>query len=492
VISKKPLIFATDAQVATVWVGPRQDLPEGWQAVSETAWVYALAVSFPGLLDEVSLAELKSCWRGACDARLTGKTLFLDETTLSAFESLWGAKSGSLVTVLPADQILAKAWQTPGSLALLPFEALEPRWKVLQIEGLSPWQKGLDLAKYPLVVPFVAAVPSSTADRGTAPLALPAANRDPTRLTVLVMTGVTALVRATSAKMVEKGIDFPGRDIAGWLGEGDLVHISNEASFAENCPKPDPFSTSMRFCSQPEHIALLEHLGVQIVELTGNHLMDWGVEALNLTLDMYAQRGWQTFGGGRNRAASRQAALVEDHGNHLAFLGCNIAGPPQDWAGEDTPGSANCADDYNWLLEQVKELRREGYLPIVDIQYYEDYSTRPVFHMQDDFRKIVDAGAVLVHGTQAHSPKGMEFYQDGFIHYGLGNLFFDQMNVYINDTRIDGTRDEFIDRHIFYDGNYIGTELLTARLEDYARPRPMNAAERENFLRQMFLASGWK
>jgi poly-gamma-glutamate synthesis protein (capsule biosynthesis protein) len=71
------------------------------------------------------------------------------------------------------------------------------------------------------------------------------------------------------------------------------------------------------------------------------------------------------------------------------------------------------------------------------------------------------------------------------IHYGLGNLFFDQYDV--SPT----TRQAFIDRHVFYNGRYIGTELLTIMFVDYARPRPMTADEREELLKAAFNASGW-
>ena len=81
----------------------------------------------------------------------------------------------------------------------------------------------------------------------------------------------------------------------------------------------------------------------------------------------------------------------------------------------------------------------------------------------------------------------MEFYQGTFIHYGLGNLFFDQMG----NSPWYPTRREFLDRHVFYDGRYIGTELLTALLEDYSRPRPMTLQEREAFLAEYFSASSW-
>jgi poly-gamma-glutamate synthesis protein (capsule biosynthesis protein) len=53
------------------------------------------------------------------------------------------------------------------------------------------------------------------------------------------------------------------------------------------------------------------------------------------------------------------------------------------------------------------------------------------------------------------------------------------------------TRQEFVDRHVFYDGRHISTEVLTAILEDYARPRPMTPEERETLLRTAFTASGW-
>jgi poly-gamma-glutamate synthesis protein (capsule biosynthesis protein) len=54
-----------------------------------------------------------------------------------------------------------------------------------------------------------------------------------------------------------------------------------------------------------------------------------------------------------------------------------------------------------------------------------------------------------------------------------------------------GNRQEFLDRHIFYDGHYISTELLTAWLEDSAKPRPMTPAERISFLQVVFQKSEW-
>lgn len=64
------------------------------------------------------------------------------------------------------------------------------------------------------------------------------------------------------------------------------------------------------------------------------------------------------------------------------------------------------------------------------------------------------------------------------------------LDVYGN--QIIQTRWEIIQRHTFYDGRLISTELLTAMLEDYAQPRPMTSSERAVFLEELFTASGWE
>jgi len=98
---------------------------------------------------------------------------------------------------------------------------------------------------------------------------------------------------------------------------------------------------------------------------------------------------------------------------------------------------------------------------------------------------MAQAGAVIVSGSQAHQPPALDFQDGALIHYGLGNLFFDQYEV------SQATRQGFIDRHIFYDGRYISTELLPILFIDYARPRPMTQEERQELLEAVFVASGW-
>jgi poly-gamma-glutamate capsule biosynthesis protein CapA/YwtB (metallophosphatase superfamily) len=134
-------------------------------------------------------------------------------------------------------------------------------------------------------------------------------------------------------------------------------------------------------------------------------------------------------------------------------------------------------------------LKAEGYVVIATMHWNQSYDFRPAPQQIKDFRFLVDAGASLVLGSQAHYAQTMEFYNGIFIHYGQGNLFFDQMGD--QSWMPKGIRREFLDRYVIYNGRFISAELITAMLEDYSRPRLMTEQERAGFLQEYFYYSGW-
>ena len=487
---KKSAHIPSDARVAshpgeaTFRVEPVKDKTDA------TRWVYALVTPFPTFTDGVALQDLIHAWSGEKTGLFEDRSILMSASTRAAISSIFGEPGKDAVRVLDANTILDTAWSDKVAWALVPFEALEPRWKVLRVDDQSPLDRSLDLEKYPLVVSFgltgnpaVLAFISDQASKNNQPI-LPATNRDPQKMTTIIMTGVTAMVRATADRMEKKGITYPAQDIVDWLRDTDFLHISNEVSFDPQCKPPNASDPSLFFCSDPKYIGLLKYIHANIIDLTGNHMNDFGREWLLYSLDMYRQRGMMFYASGENLDKARQPIKFEHNGNKFAFMGCNPAGPPHVWATATEAGAAPC--DYDWMQSEIRQLRSDGYLPIVTFQYYESYDPLPSPQQKEDFRKMIEAGAVIVSGSQAHRPQAMEFMNGGFIHYGLGNLFFDQM-----DTPYTGTRNEYIDRHIFYDGRYIGTVLMTAMLEDYAKPRPTTAAERLMILGESFKVSGW-
>ena len=460
----------------TIW-------PHTW---NQSAWVYALAAPFPTLVDGVSLSELQSAWRGQSVKVFAGQPLWMTPQTLDAFSAQWGAPAESAVQVFPADELLDRAWTAGTAWVILPFEDLGPRWKVLRVADQSPYDQAFNPSTYPLTVYYglygEEALITALKALPVPPVSLPTTNRDPDKFTALILTGTTALVRRTALRMEEEGVLYPAVQIGDYLRSADLLHISNEISFDPECPPARPLYTGSRFCSSPAYWELFESLDVDLFELTGNHMLDWKAPPFLATLALYQEQGIPYYGGGANLTEAQRPLLLEDHGNRLAFIGCNAAGPAIALAGEDNPGAAPC-EDYDWLADQVTALKSQGYLVIVTFQAIEVDDYEPSSAQTVNFGRIARLGPVIVSGSQSHFPQGMAFEGDTFIHYGLGNLFFDQMDR--------DHRRAFIDRHIFYDGRYLGVELATTMMEDYAQPRWMTPEERTKLLGFAFAASDW-
>jgi poly-gamma-glutamate synthesis protein (capsule biosynthesis protein) len=438
--------------------------------------IYAVTAPFPTVHDSVTLLDIQNTWTGVPSGPFAGTPLMMDESTFEALRYLMGEPVSGAVRISPSDQLLDIAWAERPSWAVVPFESLTLRWKVLELDGQSPLRKEFDSSTYPLVVSF--------ACEGSCGF-LPSSNRDASKLTTLLLTGTTALVRATAYRMEKNGLTYPAQDIGPILRDADILHITNEISFADDCPYPDPGGGNLQFCSDPKYIALLEDIGTDVVESTGNHVNDWGSQWLEKSIEMYRERDWGVFGGGVNLSEATKPYELISNGNQIAFVGCNLPGPETAWAKENSPGAAPCRD-YAWLYDKISSLRQQGYLPIVTVQYNEYYQLSPSEAQARDFTNIAKAGAAIVSGSQSHFPQGFSFDGDAYIHYGPGNLFFDQM-----DYPVVGTRRAAMDRLTIYDGRIIGTELITTMLEDWSRPRLMTSEERRQFLMELFSASGW-
>jgi hypothetical protein len=438
-------------------------------------WIYVLVAPFPTIKDGVTSEELRSLWTSG------GTPLLMAESTLRAFTATWGEPANGSVRSVDDGQLSATAWKE-SAWAIIPFEELDPQWKVLTVDGQSPIRKNFDSTTYPLIVDFMLQ-PGNVVDSSSWALT----NYDPAKLTTVIMTGVTGLVRATALTMELKGRTYPGQIVRDIFREADILHVSNEVSFSDDCPYPRPDAGALVFCSNPKNMELFTDIGTDVIELTGNHFADYGPRAIHQTLDLYRANQILYFGGGQDLQDALKPALFESHGNKIAFIGCNKPDTGFPIATASQPGAAPC--DFPYFQQKVAELKSQGYVVIFTFQWNESYDHNPAPQQMLDFRSMVEAGASAISGSQAHYPQAMEFYNGAFIHYGLGNLFFDQMGD--QDWMPPGIRRTFFDRYAVYNGKLVSIELITAMLEDYSRPRIMDEAERAAFLKDYFYYSGW-
>lgn len=456
-------------------------LLEAGAAPALARWTFAAAAPFFTVADGIDGAELRRAWRAE-----EGRGIRVLVGSRALLEALWGP-AGPGVREVTAEELdaEARALFQDGSaeetwpLAVLPFDQLRPLWRALAVDGMSPLDPDFDAEAWPLGVDLGLSGPPEAAERLLKTWKGPRANRDPERLTTVAMTGVSALVRTTAHMLEQNGIAWAAEEIGPMLRAVDIAHINHEVPFATDCPPPDPTENARFTCALDEHFALLEALGTDVVELTGNEVNLHGPEAMRHTLARIGAAGMQRFGGGADAEDARRPALFHHNGNRIAFLGCNPVGPPSVWAEPEWPGALRCDEAF---LDEVAELAARGYLVIATQMHWELYHYPPSARQEADFRRIAEAGAAVVSGSQGHHPQTIDFPGSSYVHHGLSNLFFDQ---YLPPE----TRQVFVDRLTFYDGRLLSVDLWTGMIEDFARPRAMTKDERAAALGALFDAS---
>jgi len=476
IITPEAYFTADTRSAADVILGLKGDTLLGY-------WTLALATRFDSLEEDLKTSQLKAVWTGRINSGQDPYQLYLNPGTHQLLSIAWGPPDGQDVKVIPTGSDLLDFADRPDFLTILPFQDLSPELKVLAVNGQKPFWPEFSPSDHPLSIPlYLSGNQAAVQDILEVNPGWGNLQRD--QLTRLAMTGVTALVRATAWTMEQEGILYPALDIKPIFDRADLTHISNEVPFDEDCPAPDLDQPDLYFCSADRYLELLEYVGTDIVELTGDHFGDRGAQAMLHTLELYKKQGWATYGGGRNLQAGLQPITFSHHGNKLAFIGCNAKGGKYATAADQKPGSAAC--DFDWMTDEISRLSEQGYLVIATMQHDEYYSFQANYLQIRDFRNLAEAGAAVVSGSQAHQPQTLEFHSGAFIHYGLGNLFFDQFRVAKYVEQFKDTDRAFIDLHYFYRNRHISTELYPIKFIDYARSRPMTPEESRDLLEAVF------
>jgi len=440
---------------------------------------YAVVVPFATLRDDITLDDLRGFWVGFSSKGI----LYVTQDAADELAAVLGSQRNA--EIVPAEEMLARLQAAPHAVGIMPFDALDPLFKVLSVDGVSVLDNHLDPMTYPLAVGVAVEGPDAAllADR-LADAIQPRTNRDAAKITTLIMTGVTAMTRVTAQKMEQKGYAYPAQVISATLAAADITHVSNEVPFIPGC-KVDPTEGNLTMCSDTTYWAALEAIGTDIVGLSGNHVNDFGADGARTSLKWYRDNNIPVYGSGLNTKEACAPLMYEHNGNTFAFLAALAFDPWYAWASDTEPGACYYYDHKEEFLQSVRELSQKVDIVAVELQYYETYHPYPTDKQVKEFRELRDAGAKIVTGVQSHVPQAMEPYGasdaggPGIISYGLGNLFFDQMWSW-------ATRTELYARHTIYDGQVLSTEILTGVLEDYAQPRWATPEERAGILKSIF------
>ena len=253
------------------------------------------------------------------------------------------------------------------------------------------------------------------------------------------------------------------------LGCGDVGPIHEPMSCYSELIKPTLAAADIRFAqvervysergalqlhsggahsrAKPHMASIFSDCGFDVVSLASNHAMDWGEEALLDTIANLRDRGMHVVGAGSNIAEARAPAVVEANGVRVAFLAyCSILNKGYE-ASATKPGVAPLRvhtyyeafdyqpgvppkvitipyeEDLAALLEDVRSVRATADLVIVSLHWGIHFIPRMVADYQPQVaRAAFDAGADVIFGHHAHTPKAIGVHGGKVCFYSLSNF----------------------------------------------------------------------
>lgn len=192
------------------------------------------------------------------------------------------------------------------------------------------------------------------------------------------------------------------------------------------------------FRAAPHTLDVIKSLGINVVSLGNNHMLDYGEAALLETLDRLDSAGIKRVGAGRNYREANTPLLVDSNGRRLAFLSYAFIYSANTRMA--TGRRAGISDHrLGRILPRIRELSAAGYDVIVMLHWGFEYRFFPLPYQMRQARQMIEEGACLILGHGPHYPQGIEAYRERDIVYSLGNFIFDEPHKFANRSFIYGT-----------------------------------------------------
>lgn len=184
--------------------------------------------------------------------------------------------------------------------------------------------------------------------------------------------------------------------------------------------------TGPNLCGHINNLSMLKQLGVNLVSLSNNHIMDYGQPGLIETQRMLNKYKIDFLGAGESLkdAMTPFSVLIDAH--KVTFLNFS----ENEWcsAAEKRAG-ANPLNIIN-NIKQIQKEKKECDILIVIIHGGHEYYNLPSPRMVQQYRFYAENGASLIVGHHPHCASGFEYHKGVPIFYSLGNFLFTKQSHY--------------------------------------------------------------
>jgi len=227
---------------------------------------------------------------------------------------------------------------------------------------------------------------------------------------------------------------------------GDALQVLRQAAPAvriinleTTITRSDGFASgkAIHYRMHPDNIACLVAGRPDICTLANNHVLDFGVQGLEETLDVLSAVGLRGVGAGGDPADAQRPAVVPLQGGGRVLLfacGLGSSGIPAQWAvSQRRPGVAYVAGPSEavaaGVLDSVRRVKQPDDLVVVSLHWGSNWGYAVSSGETDFAHTLIDGGVDVVHGHSSHHPRPVEVYRDKLILYGCGDFINDYEGI---------------------------------------------------------------
>ncbi len=223
-----------------------------------------------------------------------------------------------------------------------------------------------------------------------------------------------ALGSGCSSNMDKYGYDYVDKSIRQIFNSSDYVLANIECPISDIGRKWYSLRT-LHMRGKPKHIDYIKEWGINIANVSNNHILEQGYEAACDTVSNLVKAGIHVIGHGDVPFKTGISCHI-DSPNSIAFIGACLKKEKYAFA-----------VDSETIISKVNEIRNQGILTIIaSIHWGDEFIDRPNVVQREIGHKLIDNGVKLVIGHHPHVIQGIEEYNNGLIAYSMGNFIFDQ------------------------------------------------------------------
>lgn len=211
-------------------------------------------------------------------------------------------------------------------------------------------------------------------------------------------------------------------ELVAFLQDADLFILNQEFPFGTTGEAMEEKEYTFRV--PPDLVSVPLDLGVDLVTLANNHMLDFGRGPLAETIDALDGAGIAHVGAGEDLEAAKALKTFEVQGKTLGFLGASRVIPEGSWNASKYNSGVFTTYDATQLVEEIQKAKESCDFVAVLVHWGIERNTFPEDYQKTLACQYIDAGADAVIGSHPHVLQGIEYYQGKPIFYSLGNFIF--------------------------------------------------------------------